>query len=100
MQHQDAERPQVRDLRPDVPEGLAAIVQRMMAKRPEDRYQIPLLVAAPLRQFISGGGSGLIRIPPGINSTAARPGTSPSLPPAKPASVINLRTSPPRPNNP
>jgi serine/threonine-protein kinase len=96
MRHQDAERPQVRDLRPDVPESLAAIVQRMMAKRPEDRYQIPLLVVAPLRQFVSGaGGSGLIRIPSGINSTVPRPGTSPSLPPAKPATVINLRTAPP-----
>jgi serine/threonine-protein kinase len=99
MQHQDAERPQVRDVRPEVPENLAAIVQRMMAKRPEDRYQIPLLVAAPLRQFVSGSGSGLIRLPSANNGSPARPGTSPSLPPAKPATAINLRMAPPGANS-
>src|SRR6185437_2900569 len=61
LQHQEAERPQVRDARPDVPEDLAVVVQRMMAKRAEERYPIPLLAAAALRHFASG--SGLIRLP-------------------------------------
>ncbi len=100
MQHQDAERPQVRDLRPDVPESLAAVVQRMMAKRPEDRYQIPLLVASRLRQFASPGGSGLIRLPANLKNPAPRPDTSPSLRPSKPATVINLRTAATRRANP
>jgi len=30
--------PDVRDLRTDVPAGIASIIQRMMAKRPEDRF--------------------------------------------------------------
>jgi len=51
LQHQDAERPQVRVVRPDVPEELAVVVQRMMARRPEERYAIPLLVAGALRPF-------------------------------------------------
>jgi serine/threonine-protein kinase len=59
LQHRDAERPLVRGVRPDVPEELAAVVQRMMARRPEDRYAIPLLVAGALRHF--GGGSGTNR---------------------------------------
>ncbi|HEY7326520.1 MAG TPA: serine/threonine-protein kinase [Gemmataceae bacterium] len=51
LQHQDAERPNVREIRADVPEELADIVKRMLARRPEDRYAIPLLAAAALRPF-------------------------------------------------
>jgi serine/threonine protein kinase len=51
LQHQEAERPQVREVRSDVPEELAAIVNRMMARQPEERYAIPLLAAAALRPF-------------------------------------------------
>jgi serine/threonine protein kinase len=51
LQHQQAERPQVREVRPDVPEELAAVVQRMMARCPEERYAIPLLAASALRPF-------------------------------------------------
>ncbi len=45
--------PDVRDLRLDVPERIAAVIQRMMAKRPEDRFAsyddlIAALEAAPL----------------------------------------------------
>lgn len=82
LQHQEAERPQVRELRPDVPEDLAQLIQRMMAIRPEERYQIPLLVVAPLRRYVSG--SGMIRLP-----------STPGVPPAKPATAINLNMRPP-----
>jgi serine/threonine-protein kinase len=88
MAHQDADRPRVQDLRPNVPDNLAAVVQRMMAKRPEDRYAIPLLAAAPLRSFIKGG-SGLV---PLLSSEAvpSRPPTATSLNPTKPATSLNL----------
>ena len=33
--------PDPRDRNPNVPEGLTAVLQRMMAKKPEDRYQTP-----------------------------------------------------------
>jgi len=51
IQHQTADRPQVREARPDVPEELAAVLQRMMARHPEERYTIPLLAARALRHF-------------------------------------------------
>jgi serine/threonine-protein kinase len=51
LQHRDAERPHMREVRADVPEELAAIVKRMMARLPEDRYAIPMLAAAALRPF-------------------------------------------------
>jgi serine/threonine protein kinase len=38
----------VRELRPEVPEGLAAVVARMMAKNPWERYQLPKDVAVAL----------------------------------------------------
>ena len=33
--------PDPRDKNPNIPEGLIAVLQRMMAKKPEDRYQTP-----------------------------------------------------------
>lgn len=38
-------------LRPDVPKPLAAVVARMMAKKPENRYQTPAEVVAALTPF-------------------------------------------------
>jgi serine/threonine protein kinase len=96
MLHQEAERPCVREARPEVPADLAAIVRRMMAKKAEERYPIPLLAAAALRHFATGG-SGLVRLPSAIGCSS-RPGTSPSLSPVKPATSIALRTSPPHEN--
>jgi len=36
----------------DVPEGLSRVVKRMMAKRPEARYQTPMAVAQALEPFV------------------------------------------------
>ncbi len=33
--------PDPRDMNPNIPEGLTAVLHRMMAKKPEDRYQTP-----------------------------------------------------------
>jgi serine/threonine protein kinase len=47
LAHQMDPVPDVRRLRPDVPPAVAVIVSKLMAKRPEDRYQTPgELVAA------------------------------------------------------
>ncbi len=94
LQHQQAERPSVRAVRPDVPEDLDAVVQRMMAKRPEERYAIPLLVAGALRHFVTGS-SGSIRLSASPNGTATRPGTSPTLAATKPPTPLNLGVPPP-----
>lgn len=39
LRHVQAEPADLQALRPDLPAGLCAVIRRMMAKRPEDRYQ-------------------------------------------------------------
>ncbi len=63
LQHQGDEPPDVRELRPDLPEEVSRVLRRMMAKDPRRRYQDPsklimgLLVLAEL--------AGLQRVGPG-----------------------------------
>src|SRR5207302_1538169 len=52
IKHQLEEPEPVQRLRPDVPPGVVDVLHRMMAKRPEDRYQIPAQVAAALVSFV------------------------------------------------
>jgi serine/threonine-protein kinase len=49
LQHQQGEPPDVCAQRPDVPERLAGVVARLMAKQPADRYQRPAALVADLR---------------------------------------------------
>ena len=51
LDHQQAPIPSVRELRPELPQGLAAVVQKMMAKTPAERYQTPAGVAVALAQY-------------------------------------------------
>ena len=44
----------IRELRPEVPAGLAAVVEKMMAKSPEHRYSTPAQVAAALAPWAGG----------------------------------------------
>ncbi len=48
MRHQQAEPPDLKELRPDVPDALLPIIRRMLAKKAGDRYQTPGEVAAAL----------------------------------------------------
>lgn len=39
VQHREAEIPSLQDQRPDVPDSVTAVYQKMVAKKPEDRFQ-------------------------------------------------------------
>lgn len=53
--HLDAP-PEVTKLRPDVPSAVAGIIRKLMAKRPEDRYQAPAELIAALEAVLLKGG--------------------------------------------
>ena len=48
LKHQQGALPDIRQARPEVPATVADVLTRMLAKRPEDRYQTPGEVAAAL----------------------------------------------------
>jgi len=50
--HQERKPIALKALRPDVPEGLVAVVERMLAKEPAKRYQTPAEVALTLTPFV------------------------------------------------
>lgn len=53
LKHQFQTPPAVQSLRTDVPPSLAAVVQRLLAKQPEERYQTPAETAAALVSALS-----------------------------------------------
>ncbi len=48
LAHQSDPAPEVRELRPDVPDLLAGVLATMLAKRPEERFQTPAELSAAL----------------------------------------------------
>src|SRR5262249_32318117 len=71
VKHQQAEPPRLEDFRTDLPPALISVVRKMLAKRPEDRYQTPAEVA----QFLT------------LHSDSGRPATATS----QLLSKLNLR---------
>jgi RND family efflux transporter MFP subunit len=65
--------PPVRSLAPDVPAGLAAIVERMLAKNPADRFATPAEVVEAIGPFCTGAD---------LRALLTRALASPPLPPA------------------
>ncbi len=58
LAHQTRRPPSIKYDRPDIPEGLLAIVEKMMAKKPGDRYQTAADVAEALgRWLVEHGGT-------------------------------------------
>ena len=56
LAHQTKEPPSLAEIAPQVPAGLVAIVRRMMAKRPEDRFQSAREVAQVLAEWLREHG--------------------------------------------
>jgi serine/threonine-protein kinase len=54
LKHVEAEPEDVRRLNPKVPAGLAMVLQKMMAKKPDDRYQTPADLLKDLEHLPSG----------------------------------------------
>ncbi len=55
LAHQQAEPAPIDSFRGDVPTAVTAIVKRMLAKKPEDRFQTPASVAMALMPFVRKG---------------------------------------------
>jgi serine/threonine-protein kinase len=92
MKHQLEEPPSAHALRPDLPFEVGVVLRRMMAKRPQDRFQTPAEVAAALAPF-SSAAAAPAPLPSGLTLPAA--GTT-----AGPA-VVPLAAAPlPRPRDP
>jgi len=51
--HRTKEPTAIRSIRPEVSDGLAAVLTKMMAKDPKARYQTPAQVVAALEEFLS-----------------------------------------------
>jgi formylglycine-generating enzyme required for sulfatase activity/serine/threonine protein kinase/Leucine-rich repeat (LRR) protein len=76
--HHRTEAQPLNQVRPDVPAELAAIVAKMMAKDPAQRFQTPLEVAKALSPFFKGGGQ------PAAKLEASLPPAAPAEPAAQP----------------
>jgi len=93
MAHQLKEPTPIRDLCPDVPAGLAEVVQQLMQKVPEKRYPGAASVVEALRPFadappVAGGAA----LPP-PRSAGAAAAVPPSLRPSA-ATAAEARTNP------
>jgi serine/threonine protein kinase/formylglycine-generating enzyme required for sulfatase activity len=97
MKHKLEEPVPVEKLRPDVPPGLAAIVRKLMAKQPEERYQTPAEVAEALTPFSHAlkAASALVACPlPAASAwnTATEAGSRPAAPASTQTFVDAART--------
>jgi len=71
--HAQAEPEPLASLRDDVPPGLTAVLHKMMAKGPADRYQTPGDVAAALGPFCRPGPVAAVRVAPSGSRPVAVP---------------------------
>jgi serine/threonine protein kinase len=72
LQHQQAEPAPIDTFRGDVPTAVTAIVKRMLAKKPEERFQTPASVAMALMPFVRKGTT-----TPPLGSLSTLKGTPP-----------------------
>jgi len=82
IQHVQGEARPLGSLRPDLPPELGAIVHKMMAKRPEDRYQSAHEILYDLARFKEGAGLSLGTMPTGMSGFVPTVGGSSTNVPA------------------
>jgi WD40 repeat protein/serine/threonine protein kinase len=76
------------ELRPEVPPELSAVVARMLAKKPEDRFQTPIEVARVLQPFARGAAKPA--------TVAPQPVKAPVAPEKKDSPFADLEEAHPR----
>lgn len=67
LQHQGDQPPDIRDFRPELPEGVAQVLQKMLAKDPRHRYRDPSELLAELMLLAEQVGlrlAGRVAVPP------------------------------------
>src|SRR5262249_7227934 len=89
----------VRDLRPDVPQDLAQVVDRMLAMDPEERYQTPAEVCEALQAWTKRAPPlppevDLHRLSPAALGTLSATGASGKVSPAATAAAVLPRSTP------
>jgi serine/threonine protein kinase len=90
--HRQAEPRPIEQFRADVPAAVAAVLRKMTAKRPEDRYQTPAAVAEALTQHAGLAGSapaGSAATRPAPTEAYTRPAGSQESP-----SAVGVKTAP------
>jgi serine/threonine protein kinase len=55
LKHQQQQPRPIEELRPETPPAVSAVIRKLLAKRPEERYQTPLELATTLEQVQTGG---------------------------------------------
>jgi hypothetical protein len=86
--HMHAEPTPIKDLRDDVPAEVRRLIRKLMAKRPEERFQTPIELAKALEPYCHAGSPVAVPVPASVGgpSVAAVPvapqgATVPWLPP-------------------
>jgi len=88
LQHQQSTPPAIDELRPGVPRRLAAVVERLMAKDPLDRYQRPAVLVADLLACAETEGYAIASPRPAAAVTAPEAPVESRLPWLIPALVL------------
>jgi serine/threonine protein kinase len=96
FKHLQVEPPDVRDFNPDVPDGLWDVMRRMLAKRPDDRYQTPAELLEALLSLQEGGPTPSHRRPTKTATGASGPPSTPESLPVAPARPFAGDTTQPR----
>jgi WD40 repeat protein/serine/threonine protein kinase len=80
LQHQMEEATPLEQLRADTPPSVAAVVRKLMAKRPEDRFQTPAELVQVL-EALAQGKTYAIQAEPAASAAALPPPTDPAVDP-------------------